>query len=76
MQSTAITSKGQVTIPVAIRKQFGLSPGERVRFSVEDEKIILHPVPVKIEDSFGLVSSTHSVSLAEMDAIIQNQAGK
>ena len=76
MQSTTITTKGQVTIPVAIRKQFNLEPGERVRFSIEDEKIVLCPLPAKVEDSFGLVSSTHSVTLEEMDEIIRSQAGK
>jgi len=76
MQSTTITTKGQVTIPVAIRKQFHLEPGKRVKFTIEDEKIVLHPVPTKVEDSFGLVSSTHSVSLADMDEIIKTQAGK
>ena len=76
MQSTTITTKGQVTIPVVIRKQFHLEPGERVRFTIEDEKIVLHPVPAKVEDSFGLVSSTRSVSLADMDEIIRTQAGK
>jgi len=76
MQSTTITTKGQVTIPIAIRKKFNLEPGERVMFSIEDEKIILQPVSVNVEDSFGLVSSNHSVSLADMDLIISKQAGE
>jgi len=76
MQSVTITTKGQVTIPVAIRKRFSLEPGERVIFSIEDEKIVLHPVPAKVEDSFGLISTTRSVSLTEIDEIIKKQAGK
>ena len=76
MQSATITTKGQVTIPAAIRKQFNLKPGERVKFSVEDEKIVLCPIPTRVEDSFGLVSSPHSVTLEDMDEIIKAQAGK
>ena len=36
MSSAAVTSKGQITIPIAVRKKLGLKPGDRVRF-VEDE---------------------------------------
>jgi len=76
MQSVMVTTKGQVTIPVEIRKKFGLSPGEKVMFAVEDEKIVLRPLLKRVEDSFGLVSSDLSVSLADMDAIIRKQAGR
>jgi AbrB family looped-hinge helix DNA binding protein len=74
MQVTKITTKGQVTIPIEIRKQFSLKPGGQVMFSIDDDKIVLHPVPVSIEDSFGLISSSHSVTLDDMDVIIRNQA--
>ena len=76
MQVTKITTKGQVTIPIAIRKQFSLKPGGQIMFSIDDNQIVLHPVPVSVEDSFGLVSSSHSVSLDDMDVIIRKQAGK
>ena len=32
--STTLTSKGQVTIPVEIRRKLGLKPGERVLFNI------------------------------------------
>lgn len=32
--STNLTSKGQVTVPVSIRRRLGLKPGEPVRFRV------------------------------------------
>lgn len=34
-----ITSKGQVTIPVEIREQFGLLPHTQVRFEVEGDTV-------------------------------------
>jgi AbrB family looped-hinge helix DNA binding protein len=34
-----ITSKGQVTIPKAIRDEFGLLPGTEIEFVREDERI-------------------------------------
>ena len=73
MQTTRITTKGQITIPVAIRRQLDLKPGEQMGFSIKNEKIILQPVPANIEESFGLVSSKQSVSLADMEQIISKQ---
>ena len=34
--TTRLTSKGQVTIPVAVRRALGLNPRDRVAFSLED----------------------------------------
>jgi len=42
-----ITSKGQVTIPQAIREAFGLLPHTEVSFRVQDGMVILE----KAEDS-------------------------
>lgn len=36
-----ITSKGQVTIPIAIRRRIGLLPDTEVEFSVSKEAVIL-----------------------------------
>ena len=38
-----ITSKGQVTIPLRIRKKFGFKPGTSVEFAVEGRKVVLLP---------------------------------
>lgn len=38
-----ITSKGQVTIPQAIREQVGLLPHTEVEFSVERGRAVLRP---------------------------------
>lgn len=36
-----ITSKGQVTIPIEIREQFGLLPGTEVEFEVRGKSVRL-----------------------------------
>lgn len=36
-----VTSKGQVTLPKAIRDALGLSPGSQVEFELEDGKVLL-----------------------------------
>jgi len=41
---STITTKGQVTIPVSIRKKYGLCTNDRVDFIIEDDRIVLIPV--------------------------------
>lgn len=36
-----ITSKGQVTIPKAIRDEAGLTPGTDVEFTIEDGRVVV-----------------------------------
>ena len=39
MVATTLTSKGQVTVPAAIRKQLNLVPGDRLLFEVDGETV-------------------------------------
>ena len=41
--TSSITSKGQVTIPKALRQQFGLARGSRVCFALVGDHIELRP---------------------------------
>ncbi|HEY8709780.1 MAG TPA: AbrB/MazE/SpoVT family DNA-binding domain-containing protein [Burkholderiaceae bacterium] len=43
METTTMTSKGQVTIPKAVRQQLGLRQGTRVVFVVEGDHAVLRP---------------------------------
>jgi len=54
---STITTKGQVTIPVAIRKRYGLSANDRVDFLIEEDRIILVPVKT-LRDFRGSVSGS------------------
>lgn len=56
-----VTSKGQVTIPLSIRSEFGLKPGTDVEFVAEAGKVILrgkrkrhHPVEAWLEEATGV----------------------
>ncbi|MGC9291176.1 MAG: AbrB/MazE/SpoVT family DNA-binding domain-containing protein [Acidobacteriaceae bacterium] len=42
--SSTISSKGQVTIPLAVRHRLGLKEGDRAEFAVEQGRTILRPV--------------------------------
>jgi len=47
--SAKVTSKGQITLPKAVRDALGLAPGDRVLFSVQDGHAILARTPNLIE---------------------------
>jgi len=73
MLTSAVTTKGQVTIPVKVRNQLGIHKGDRVGFVYENGKVIILPVIENIEASFGIVAANKSISLDEMDMAIQKQ---
>jgi AbrB family looped-hinge helix DNA binding protein len=43
MPSSRLSSKGQVTIPQAVRTRLGLRTGDRVDFVEDGDKIVLKP---------------------------------
>ena len=56
-----VTSKGQVTIPLPIRSEFGFKPGTDVEFVAEAGKVILrakqkrrNPVAAWLEEATGV----------------------
>lgn len=58
---STITQKGQVAIPKQIRDQLNLKPFDRVRFTLQDDKIIAEPA-LRITDMLGLIPTKKIVS--------------
>ena len=57
---SAITVKGQATIPKAIREHLGLQPGDRVKFFVQpDGSVVLLP-KLPVSAIRGIVRSRNS----------------
>lgn len=53
-----VTSKGQITLPSALRRRLGLQTGSRVRFSMPDGgPIEVEPVRCELEDLWLLAGS-------------------
>jgi AbrB family looped-hinge helix DNA binding protein len=40
---STISSKGQITVPVEVRRRLGLKQGDRVEFVYEDGRTVLRP---------------------------------
>lgn len=67
-KSSTISSKGQITLPIEIRKRLGLKTGDRVEFVVDDKRTILRPARSpenpfeKYVGTFPAFSSVNSVN--------------
>jgi len=75
MNSSALTAKGQITIPVDIRKQLGLHPGDKIGFLIEDDHVVLFRKESKIEAAFGICHPKTSASLEDMEDTIRKRGG-
>jgi len=75
---SAITIKGQATIPKAIREHLGLKPGDRVKFFVHpDGSVVLLP-KLSVSTLKGMIKSRRRrpVSTDEMtEAIAEGAVG-
>lgn len=64
-----VSSKGQVTLPKAIRDRLRLRDGQRLRFAVEDgDKVVLSPAAKRLGELQGMLPRPkRSLSLDEID---------
>ena len=63
---SAITSKGQATIPKAIRDHLGLHAGDRVKFFIHPDGTVVLLPKLPVAALRGIVKATRTVSLEEM----------
>ena len=72
MAAATLTSKGQLTLPKAVRTALGVGPGDRVDFvRMEDGNFAVMPATHSIKSLKGIIPRPlKPVSLDEMDAAI------
>jgi antitoxin PrlF len=76
MASSTITSKGQTTIPGAIRKHLKLKAGDRLDFIVErDGRVVLIPASVHVSELRGLLApAPRRLTIEQMDEAVSKAA--
>ena len=75
MPSATMTTKGQITVPVAVRAKLGLEPGIRVDFIEQYGGYLMAARRVRVVDLGGaLPKPTRPVSLEDMDRAIAEGA--
>jgi antitoxin PrlF len=70
--TSTLSSKGQITVPLEIRRRLGLKEGDRVEFVVQGEWTIIRPVQAEnpFEKYAGVLPAFHSKS--EVDAWVSD----
>lgn len=53
--ATSMTKKGQVTIPVEVRRLLGLRPRDRVIFEIGENQVTIRPAHSDLLAKFGTV---------------------
>ena len=73
--SATVTSKGQMTLPKAVRERLGIVSGDKLDVTVEGKRIVLIPKTLHLDDVCSLLPyDGPAVSLAEMDDAIADAA--
>ena len=77
MPAARITSKGQITVPKAIRDALGVEAGDRLAFRIQpDGAVLIEPETVDLRALRGrLVPERRGVTVEEMDEAIR-RAGR
>ncbi len=74
MVESAVTSKGQTTLPKSVRKALGVSTGDRVRYVILDNEVRLLPLR-PISRLFGRLNHDGApVTLEDMEQAIRDGA--
>ena len=79
MASTSMTSKGQITIPKAIRDSLGLKPGDKVEFILgKNREVIFKPINRTVDDVYGFLhrKDQDPVSVEDMNRAIRQKLRK
>jgi len=77
MPTATLTSKGQITLPKAIRDLLRLEAGDRVDFVVKDDgTVLLRPATVDVRELKGLFhrKGIKPLSVEAMNAIVRRRA--
>lgn len=75
MTESKITSKGQITLPKAIREHLNVHPGDRVLFRIgEDGSVIVEP-KIDLRTLLGIIDSGDvHLSLEDLQQIIATRS--
>ena len=73
MEATSVTSKGQVTIPKALRQQLGIRQGSRIEFSLVGDQVLLRvrsSPSAEAGSGFGMLKSRRTAVPTDFDPAV------
>lgn len=78
MSRSTLTSKGQTTIPLAVRDFLGLRTGDRLEFVIRDDgEVMLKAAKISVKDLAGILPRPqHAATLEGMQEAIEAGAAR
>lgn len=73
MSTQTASIKGQVTIPVAIRRKLGIEAGTPVRFVERDGVVVLEKVDTSLRSLCGILTARVPITLEDIDNAIGDE---
>ena len=75
MSTATLTSKGQITIPLAVRRKLGLDTGDRVEFvELAPGEFALKPATEDVRSLKGMIRApARPISIGAMNAAIKRR---
>lgn len=71
---STVTQRGQVTIPVEVRRLLGVKPKDKVAFTIEDGRVALVPAKFTLETAYQSVPPLkHPLSDKEMAQVAKEE---
>ena len=59
METSLMTTKGQVVVPARLRKKYGIKPGKKIAFFEENGSIVLKPMDESFFNQYaGMLKDT------------------
>ncbi len=65
METSLMTTKGQVVVPARLRKKYGIQPGKKIAFFEENGYIVLKPMDESFFSQYAGMLSEKAPSKAE-----------
>ena len=76
MNIQTASAKGQVTIPVAIRKKLGIEPGTAVRFVERDGSVMFEKIDANISALFGILKARKGATLEQLKEGVEDEVAE
>ena len=74
MSVATLTSKGQITVPKAIREYLNIDTGDQVEFIIAGEgKVIMCAKTIEVDELCGMVERKQGVSISDMKQGIKDK---
>jgi AbrB family looped-hinge helix DNA binding protein len=71
---SSLSPKGQITVPIELRRRWGLKPKDRVAIQVADEIVTLVPIRSPVDETYGVLPPlSQPLSVEEMTAIAADE---